>query len=62
MREAPANYFVNFRFTECNRVTELEHVQFSYMEISNGKIEYLFKKWLNIKRIVIQKTNRVSKK
>lgn len=62
MREAPANYFVKFSFTECNRVTEFEHVQFSYMKIPNGKIEYLFKKWLNIKKIIIEKTNRVSKK
>jgi len=38
MRGAPANYFVNFSFTECNRVMTAEHMQFSYTDISNGKI------------------------
>jgi hypothetical protein len=62
MRGATANCFVSFSFTECNKVRAVEHKLFSDMEISNGKMEYLYKKWLNINRIIVQTNTRVSTK
>jgi hypothetical protein len=48
MRAAPANYDIHFSFIEYSHAKEAEHILLIYMQILNWKIEYLYKKWLNI--------------